>query len=249
MHRTIDPRAARRVRKRTAAQPAANPSGPSVGLSFGVLGGGLVALAGVAAPVTGLQAQEGEPPPRVMLVALAGPAWSATRFEWTAPAGGRYRVGPASALTLGGAVELRAWDHVALTASGSWSTPAYEGSGDGDATPEFLSSGDQQIVRLTGGVHYRVRPSARGYFAAGAAVNLVTPDTGAFFSDEEARTEWGGYGGVGLDFGSGRTRFRAEGRGQLSRVRSPDATAFGEVFTARDWAFDVLVLVGVAWGF
>lgn len=196
-----------------------------------------------------VDAQAGDSPPRVVVVALAGPSWPGTRFSWTTPSGSaRFRVSPANALALGGQLEVRVSEHLALAGMATWSSHSYHGEGDAPGD-ELRSSGKQRITRLTGGLHYRFRSTARGYLAGGAALNLVTPGTDVFFDDEAERREWGGYGGIGLDFGTGRTRVRVEGRGQLSRIRSDDVTGFGEVFQAQDWAFDLMLWVGVAFGF
>ena len=183
---------------------------------------------------------------RFVLVPLVGPSWNATRFEGQTPAG-QVRISPASGLALGAAFELRVTGRVALAGLASWSSLAYEAGGAG--FDGVLSSRNQDVVRMSGGVTVRVRETARGYFAAGVATNRFRPAADGLLSGESPREEWGGYGGLGLDFNRGNPRFRVEWRATMAHSGDFQAR-FAEIdVVSAGWALDWLLLAGVAVGF
>ena len=209
-------------------------------LAFAVLlQAGLVSRAAAQRP--------GDPGPRFALVPVAGPTWFGTRFS-AELGSSKIDVEPATGLALGGQAEVRITQRVTLTGLGTWSRLSYRvtGSLPGD---EIRTSGKQDIVRLAGGVILRMRPGVPGHVTGGVAVNRVKPRGAVYFDDEAERDEWGGFAGLGVEFGSGRTRFRLEGRTQVSRLTTEDPSRLGVVYEAVDWAVDWMLLAGVVFRF
>lgn len=194
-------------------------------------------LAGQAADDTGVH--------RVTLIPMVGPSWNGTRFQAQASLGA-IEVEPGNGLALGGAMEVRVTHHLALTGFGSWSRLAYRISEKG-SSDQFLTNAHQSVIRLTGGLNYRFREDARGYFSGGVAANLMRPPSDAPVSGESDRTEWGGYGGFGLDFNTGNPRFRMEFRSVVTKT-SGTANLDLLVLEPAGWVADWLLLAGVSIG-
>jgi len=201
-----------------------------------------------ASPARSATAQSpGEAGPRFALVLIAGPTWFGNRF--TAQLGSNtLDVKPATGLALGGQAEVRMTRRVTLTGMGTWSSVSYLATGTlpGD---EIRTSGKQQIIRLAGGVILRMRPGVPGYLTGGVAVNHVKPGEDVLFDEEAERNEWGGFAGLGLEFGSGRTRFRLEGRSQVSSINTENASRSEVIYEPVDWAVDWMLLAGVVFRF
>lgn len=189
----------------------------------------------------------GDAGPRFAVVPIAGPTWFGNRF--TAALGSNtIDVKPTTGLALGGQAEVWITQRVTLTGMGTWSSLSYRvtGTAPGD---EIRTSGKQQIVRLAGGVILRLRPGVPGYATGGVAVNRVTPGEDVYLDEEAERNEWGGFAGVGLELGSGGARLRLEGRSQVSRISTENASRSEVIFVPVDWAVDWMLLAGVVFRF
>lgn len=157
--------------------------------------------------------------PLVSVAPVLGPNWFGHRWELEGdlpvqPADPLdVTLGPTSGLELGLAVEIQPWGRVGLVFSGSWTSMESVRVGTSEDSPGQRNvAGDQSLVRLAGAVRYRIVPQAPGYFSAGVLVNRFTIQNAELVTSQEDRTELGGFGGVGLDFGSGNRHLRAEGR-------------------------------------
>lgn len=159
-----------------------------------------LAVLAVPAPAGGQEPapEEAEGAGAVTVYPLVGINWQGRRFRRASMPG--TEVSPSSGALLGGGVDVRLSPLVQLSALGAIAPVNYERvSGSGRSI-----NGDQTLIRLLGGVQYRVQAHAPGYFSAGGGVTLVRPSDRAFIPEEEDRTEYVGYLGAGLDVGGVR---------------------------------------------
>lgn len=157
--------------------------------------------------------------PLISIAPVLGPTWSGHRWELEgnapSPSGQPVDVtlGPTAGLELGVATEIQPWERIGLVFSGTWtSMESVRVASSGDSPDQRNVAGDQTLVRFVGGVRYRIVPRAPGYFSAGMVVNRFSIEGPRHVTTREDRTELGGFGGIGLDFGSGSRHLRAEGR-------------------------------------
>lgn len=202
------------------------PALRALALAF-LLGPGSLGSAFLLGPGA-LLAQDSQDRSVVTLAPILGPTWSGHRYELegssvTDSRGDPVEVtlGPTTGLELGLAAEIRPWERFGLVFSGSWTALDFLQVRTSPNEPDNRNiSGDQSLVRFTGGVRYRVVPRAPGYFSAGVLVNrFIVDDSGPVVAAPD-RTELGGFGGLGLDFGGSDRHLRAEGRLMLV---APDA--------------------------
>lgn len=199
-----------------------------------------LAVLAVPAPAGAQEPAAGEPGAAagVTLYPLVGINWQGKRFRRASMPG--TEVSPSSGALLGAGVDVRLSPVVQISALGAFAPVNYERvSGSGRSI-----NGDQTLIRLLGGVQYRVQAHAPGYFSAGGGVTLVRPSDRAYIPEEEDRTEYVGYLGAGLDVGGvridGKVLGSFPGGGRIEGAEDRDWTV--ESFTL-DYALFLAYLI------
>jgi opacity protein-like surface antigen len=156
------------------------------------------------------------------VVPLVGVGFQGTRFsrdvELAGGEGFEETLGPTDGLVLGLGVDTRIRPNVWLATGIAYSRLNYAFEQGEDEPGRRVVGGSQDLVRATGGVLYRVRAGASGFFSGG---------------------------GLGADLGGGRHRLRLEGRAYVVRPGADPARRSAAEYEPRGVAFDFAVLAGL----
>lgn len=200
------------------------------------------------APLAGQEGQDVPETPGVTLMPLAGVGFQGTRFSrnvrLASGEGFEETLGPTDGLVLGLGADFRIRPNAWLATGIGYSRLNYAFDQGEDDPGRRVVGGAQDFVRATGGVLYRVRPGASGFFSGGLVATYVRPDRPVYAPDESSRIELGGYAGLGADLGGGRHRLRIEARTYVVHPGADAVRRAGAEYVAKGVALDFAVLAG-----
>lgn len=167
-----------------------------------------------------------------------------------------WQLRPGTAPVLGVTLQYRTAGRFTYELLGSYTATDYAVDIGPDAdhtTQKIRGAGSIRLLRLMGGIHFRLRPSAPGYFSLGAGATYYRPAERIRVSGGEGReplfddrAQWmpAGHVGAGIDLPVGRETLRLDGRVYGSRPAQERVTHVSgeprlEARVALDWLLGV----------